>query len=89
MGASQAEPLRGWPWVRGRRCPPHLPGGAAASQEVDALAPACSGAPLGGHLSHGTSGFRSVLLERLRFACPYKIGANLLSNFGVRTASPG
>lgn len=33
-------------------------------------------------LSFGTSGLRSMLLERLRFAYPCKSGANLLSNFG-------
>lgn len=30
--AKQKNPW-GWPWALGRRCPPHLPGGAAASEE--------------------------------------------------------
>lgn len=40
-------------------------------------------------LSFGTFCLRSMLLERLRFACPCKSGANLLSNFGIKTVSPG
>lgn len=48
-----------------------------------------TGARSRGTLSFGTSGLRSMLLERLRFACPCKSGANLLSNFGVKRASPG
>lgn len=55
----------------------------------------CTGPPFAlepcweAHLSLGTSGFRSILLERLRFACPCKSRANLLSNFGIKAASPG
>ena len=40
-------------------------------------------------LSLGTSGFRSIPSERLRFASPCEWGANLLSNSGVKTAGPG